>query len=135
MRCLKRNQSKFYYALFLEKKPVTDEYGNHTSEYEVVYDDPVECRGNVSAARGETDTRQFGDDEGYDKVIVMDDPHAPIDEYSVLWIDRMPKLSDTGELEKNEAGEVMTPWDYEVRKVARSPNSVQYAIRKVDIRG
>jgi hypothetical protein len=27
---------------------------------------------NVSAARGEATTRQFGDDEGYDRVIVLD---------------------------------------------------------------
>lgn len=135
MRCLRRNQSRFYYALFIEKKPVKDECGNDTSEYEVVYGNPVECRANISASRGETATRQFGDDEVYDKVIVMDNPKAPIDEYSVLWIDRTPQLTETGELEKNESGEIVTPWDYEVRKVARSLNSVQYAIRKVDIRG
>ena len=135
MRCLQRNKSPFYYALFVEKVPLTDEYGNDTSEYEVVYGNPERCQANISAARGETILRQFGEDVAYDKVIVMDDTTTPIDEHSVLWVDTMPELDENGALAKDEDGAVITPWDYQVTKKARSLNSVLIAIEKVTISG
>lgn len=134
MRCLNRNKRSFYYALFIEKRPIMDEYGNETSENEIVYGKPVSCKGNISAARGETATRQFGEDEGYDRVIVLDKPDTPIDEYAVLWVDSTPSLTEEGELTTDENGEVVTPWDYIVKKVARSLNSVSIAISKVNVR-
>lgn len=135
MRCMRRNKTSFFYALYEGKEVLKDEYGNESGEYTVKYTAPLELKANISAAVGETNTRQFGEGEQYDKVIVMDTPDAPIDEHSVLWIDTIPQLTESGELACNEDGEVITPWDYEVKKVARSLNSVSYAVRKVDIRG
>lgn len=135
MRCMRRNKTSFFYALYDGKEAMKDEYGNDSGEYTVKYTAPSELKANISAAVGETNTRQFGEDERYDKVIVMDIPDAPIDEHSVLWIDTVPQLTESGELARNEDGEVITPWDYEVKKVARSLNSVSYAVRKVSIRG
>lgn len=134
MRCLNRNKRSFYYAPFVEKRPITDEYGNETTESEVVYGNPVSCKGNISAARGETAIRQFGEDEGYDRVIVLDKPDTPIDEYAVLWVDSTPELDGEGALATDDEGEVLTPWDYIVKKVARSLNSVSIAISKVNVR-
>lgn len=135
MRCLKRNKSQFYYALYERKVPIQDEYGNETSEYEVVYGNPQGCQANISAARGETVNRQFGEEVSYDKVIVMDTFKAPIDEHSVLWVDTMPELDEHGALAKDEEGSVITPWDYCVKKVAKSLNSVLIAIEKVNVGG
>lgn len=134
MRCLNRNKRSFYYALYVEKVPILDEYGNETSESEIVYSNPVSCKGNISAARGETAIRQFGENEGYDRVIVLDNPDTPIDEYAVLWVDSTPQVTEDGELATDEDGLVLTPWDYTVKKVARSLNSVSIAISKVDVR-
>lgn len=127
MRCLRRNKVTFFYALYSGKIPITDDYGNKTGEYEIIYGNPVEILGNVSAARGETVTRQFGEDEAYDRVIVLEDPNAPIDEFSILWIDTKPEI-DTD-------GGTKTPHDYVVKKVARSINSVSIAVSKVTVRG
>lgn len=134
MRCLKRNMRRFYYALFDSKSPMIDEYGNETGESEVRYGKPILAEGNISAARGETATRQFGEDEGYDRVIALENPDTPIDEYAVLWVDSIPELTDEGELATDENGEAITPWDYVVKKVARSINSASVAISKVDVR-
>jgi hypothetical protein len=41
-------------------------------------------------------TRQFGDSESYDKVIVLDDPNTLLDEYSILWVDTRPYLNGDG---------------------------------------
>ncbi|SCJ99908.1 Uncharacterised protein [uncultured Eubacterium sp.] len=135
MRAMLRNKSKFHYALYKGKIPKTDEYGNVTGEYELVYENPVEFAANISAAKGETTTRQFGESEGYDKVIVMDNDAPPIDEYTVLWVDTIPQVDTDGALAKSDTGEIITPYDYIVKKVARSLNSVSIAICKVNVRG
>ena len=126
MRCMVRNQTKFYYALYITKTELTDEYGNKSGEYETIHSNPVRAFGNVSSARGEMQSRQFGESESYDRVIVLDNPDTPIDEYSILWVDTLPLL--------NEDGTTNTPYDYIVKKVARSLNGVSIAISKVNVR-
>lgn len=133
MRCMSRNKVSFFYALYERKEPIVDDYGNTTGEYEVIHGNPLEYSANISAAKGETQTRQFGENEVYDKVIVADNTFPPIDEYSVLWIDTMPQLDETGVLATDETGKVITPYDYIVTKVARSLNSVSIAVSKVKV--
>lgn len=135
MRTMLRNKSSFYYALYESKVAKTDEYGNVTGEYDVIHGNPVAFAANISAAKGETTTRQFGESESYDKVIVMDNDTPPIDEYTILWVDKVPQVDETGALATNEEGEVITPHDYIVKKVARSLNSVSIAISKVNVSG
>lgn len=125
MRCMVRNKSKFYYASYISEAEIIDEYGNKTGEYEVSYSNPIEALGNVSAAQGEVQNRQFGESESYDKVIVLGDRNAPIDEHSILWVDTLPHLNDDGSTE--------TPHDYIVKRIARSLNGVSIAIGKVDV--
>lgn len=122
MRSLLRNQVAFYYAPYLSKNEIIDDYGNRTGEYEIVYGEPLKVYGNISAAQGETQTRQFGESETYDRVIVLSNPQTPIDEYSILWVDTAPFVSDKKQ-----------PHDYVVKKVARSLNSVSIAISKVNV--
>lgn len=135
MRTMLRNKSKFHYALYKDKVPKVDEYGNLTGEYELLYEKPESCSANISAAKGETTTRQFGESEAYDKVIVMDNSAPQINEYTVLWVDTVPLVDDSGALKLNDKGEVITPHDYIVKKVAKSLNSVSIAISKVNVRG
>lgn len=127
MKCMSRNKTKFFYALYEGKTPITDEYGNVTGEYEVQHGNPTEFHANISAAKGETQTRQFGENETYDKVIVMDGDAPPIDEYSILWVDVIPKLKEDGTTD--------TPHDYVVKKVAKSLNVTLIAISKVNVSG
>ena len=126
MRCMARNKTTFYYALYINETEIVDEYGNTGGEYSVNYENPEKTLGNVSAAQGEMQTRQFGESESYDKVIVLDDANTPINEYSILWVDTLPLLNGDGTTE--------TPHDYVVKKVARSLNSVSIAISKVNVR-
>lgn len=135
MRMMERNKSRFFYALYKEKAPKTDEYGNVTGEYEIIRDNPAEFFANISAAKGETSTRQFGESESYDKVIVMGTDAPPIDEYTVLWIDKTPQIDETGALATDDNGELITPFDYIVKKVAKGLNSVSIAISKVNVSG
>ena len=127
MRCLARNKTKFYYASYIGETEIKDEYGNATGEYMISHSNPIECLGNISAAQGELQSREFGESESYDKVIVLDDRNTPINEYSILWVDTLPHL--------NEDGSTDTPYDYVVKKVARSLNNVSIAISKVKVNG
>ena len=127
MRGLIRNQREFYFAVYQGKEALTDEYGRRTGEFTVKYSKPVKCRGNISAAQGEMQTRQFGDFITYDKVIVLCDKVTQIDEYAILWIDTLPEI--------NKDGSTDTPHDYIVKKVANSLNVVSIAISKVEVNG
>ena len=127
MRTLHRNKTRIFYANYSDKIPLKDEYGNLTGEYEIFYTNPIELCANISAARGEATTRQFGDNENYDRVIVLDDPKFPITTTSILWIDTLPEIAEDGSTE--------TPHDYIVKQVATSLNSVSIAVSKVSVRG
>ena len=158
MRCMERNKVEFWYAPYAGHTHRVDEYGNELNETEVSYGNPVQCKGNISAARGETLSRLFGEAEEYDKVIVLDDPRTLITEYDVLWVDTVPAVvpdpepdtpdgqgveddgedegdgqQEPGSLAVDENGEILTPWDYIVKKIARSLNSVSIAIKKVNV--
>jgi hypothetical protein len=126
MRTLSRNKIRIYYANYRGKTPLKDEYGNLTGEYDVTYENPVAVMANVSAARGESTTRQFGEDVRYDRVIILDDPAFPIAETSILWIDTPPEIREDGSTD--------TTHDYIVKQVAPSLNSVSIAVSKVSVR-
>jgi len=138
MRCLKRNKRPFYYCLYKEEIPILDEYGNLSGERIVTYDDEVLMEANISQATGQSNTEQFGNLENYDKVIVTDDLNCPIDENSVLFIDKEPEWKDA---EYNEAtaitvtgATVSVPvYDYTVRRVAKSLNAISIAVSKVKV--
>jgi hypothetical protein len=76
MRTLRRNKIRIYFANYRDRIPIKDEYGNLTGDYDILYDNPTTIMANVSAARGEATTRQFGDEEAYDRVIVLDSGDA-----------------------------------------------------------
>ena len=122
MRTMERNKQSFFYLLYDRKEPVTDEDGNETGEETVVYKPAVSFRANVSAATGSSQVEQFGALSGYDKVIVTDDMACPMDEHSVLFLDKEPEYSEEGPL-----------YDYIVKRVAKSLNSISYAVTKVSV--
>lgn len=128
MRSLERNKRPFWYCTYDKKEKILDEYGNDTGEYNVSYSEPVKMQGNISAATGYAQTEQFGNLDNYDKVIVLAWPENkmdefPIDENSVLFIDKEP--------EHNLENDLM--YDYVVRRVAKSLNSISIAARKVSV--
>ena len=135
MRCMSRNKLPFFYALYVTKTPIKDEYGNWSGEYDVQHGNPIPFTANISAAKGETTTRQFGESESYDKVIVMDNNAPPIDEYTILWIDSVPQVDESGALVVNGDGDVLTPLYYIVKKIAQSLNSVLVAFCKFKLSG
>lgn len=121
MRTSQRNKRDVWYALYSGETELTDSNGNYTGETEVTYATPVKIRANVSPATGQSNLEMFGNLTDYDRVVVTDQVSIPIDENSVLWIDAAP----------TENG--VDGYNYIVRRVARSFNSVAIAVRKVDV--
>lgn len=122
MKTMERNKTAFWYMTYADRVPVTDEYGNEIGEL-ATYNDPAMLRANISPATGTSQVEQFGSLAGYDKVIVTDDVNCPIDENSVLFIDKAVEFTDDGK----------PLYDYTVKRVARSLNSVSYAVTKVSV--
>ena len=123
MKTMKRNQRDFYYCLYQGVVAITDANGNKTGEQRPSYTEPVEMSANISPAGGVAQNEVFGNLENYDKVIVTEEVDCPIDEHSVLFVDKEPEHSIGGE----------PMYDYTVIRVAKSINSVSYAIRKVSV--
>ena len=123
MRIMERNKKGVWYCLYDRKEPIIDEDGNETGEEKVAYKQAERLRANVSAASGSSQVEQFGNLAGYDKVIVTDNTSCPIDENTVLFIDKEPEYDEDGK----------PLYDYMVKRVARSLNSVSIAVTKVSV--
>lgn len=123
MKLLKRNLSTIHYCLYDKSEPILDEDGNETGEDKITYSEPVEFECSVSAATGYSATEMFGNLENYDKTLITDDMQCPIDEHSVLFVDKEPEFDTDGR----------PLYDYIVRRVAKSINNISFAIRKVDV--
>lgn len=123
MKVMERNKRTFWYCLYDRKEPIIDEDGNETGEEQIVYKPAQSLRANISAASGSSQVEQFGNLAGYDKVIVLDDTSCPIDENTVLFIDKEPEYDDDGK----------PLYDYMVKRVAKSLNSVSIAATKVSV--
>lgn len=77
---------------------------------------------NISPASGAAQVEQFGQFVSYDKVIVTDDMSCPISEDTVLFVDKEPEYDGKKPL-----------YDYVVKRVAKSLNSISIAISKVNV--
>ena len=124
MKIMERNKRPLWYLLYDRKVPAVDAEGNETGEEIIVYKPAVALRANVSPASGSSQVEQFGNLAGYDKVIVTDDMSCPIDENTVLFVDKEPEYREAD-------GKPL--YDYIVKRVAKSLNTIAYAVTKVSV--
>lgn len=124
MKIMERNKRPLWYLLYDRKAPAVDAEGNETGEEIIVYKPAVALRANVSPASGASQVEQFGNLAGYDKVIVTDDMSCPIDENTVLFVDKKPEYREAD-------GKPL--YDYIVKRVAKSLNIIAYAVTKVSV--
>ena len=122
MRCMNRNKVTIFYCLYEKDIPLRDTDGNLTGEKYSGYGKPIAIRCNVSPATGTAQVEQFGNLDSYDKVLVTDNVNCPIDESTVLFVDKPVEYTEDGPV-----------YDYTVKRVAKSKNSISVAISKVKI--
>ena len=153
MRALDRNKQPYYYALYTGKSMATDSAGKYTGEYTVTYGTLTLARDNISASRGTAQDDVFGVELNYTKSIATTTDRN-IDEYTALWLFGK-ELSDitataheigdlgiySGKIYKCTAKYTgafdadkwkSQPPTHKVVGVAKSLNSIMYAIRDVD---
>ena len=118
MRSLLRNQQPVFYKLYEGQEEIVDEWGNPTGSYVPIYSELKSTMLCVSPNKGNSEVEQFGSLEDYDRTATTADPHCPIDENSVLWVDG----ADTDD-----------PYNYIVKRKAPWKNSTQYAIKRVTV--
>lgn len=121
MKTMLRNLKSVWYCNYLGKEPMMGDDGYETGEYRVVYSDPVEIRCNVSASKGAAQNEMFGNLDASDRVLVIDEITLPINENTVMFIDKEPEFDNDG-----------SPlYDYRVLRVGVSLNSTSIAVSKV----
>lgn len=148
MRILNRNKRTVYYAIYKGIAQEVDENLDYTGELTVSYDDVKALSANVSAARGTSDLEMFGINEQYNRTIATDQMDLGITEASIVWYDLgeveeyNPEKPYTdgdmaikdGTIQKYKDFDwVNVPHDHVVVGIAKSLNSVTYAIKKVDV--
>lgn len=116
MRCLDRNKQKFYYALYQGEQEIIDADGDKTGQYGSSYDTAKEYYGNISPASGYVNFEMFGTLKDYTHIITCE-KNCPITENAILWI-----------------GEPTSkPYNYLVMAVRKSLNSVNLAVKQVNV--
>lgn len=123
MKLLRRNLSTVWYCLYKGREPILDEEGCETGETRILYRRPKRLLCSVSPAAGSAQAYLFGNLTAYDKVLVTDELSCPIDENTVLFIDKRPAFSEEG----------VPLGDYRVRRTARSINYISYAVSRVEV--
>lgn len=126
MRSLARNQQKIYYARIVDGEPITDEYGNETSEKHKAYDSIKELWINVSAGQASVYQNPFGVSVKCDKMLSMSNPalFSEDDTSAVFWIGKQPPATITQDVFTH---------NYRFSGVAASLNELKIAVERVGV--
>lgn len=92
---LPENQVPFWYQTFEGEQDEYDDKGRRTGDKVKVYSNPVREMARISANTGDAYGSPFGQSIVYDKSISTV-KKLPIDEYTLLFIDREPVLEEDG---------------------------------------
>ena len=125
MRTLNRNKQPIYYATFVSKTEIVDEYENATGEYKITYSAPVKAAWNVSVVESEADIAMFGV-QALDSVVGVASRNGfPLDETSILWYGITPEIKQDGTTD--------TAHNYRVVGIRPSLNTVKFYAQKVSV--
>lgn len=144
MKALKRNAIPVWYALYLGEEDILDTNEHPTGERRARYGPLRKMMANVNAGfngrygiNSQSAVEPFGVDRRYDKTLVVADMDCPMDEYSVLIIDRPvhyehgQPVFDDGASVYDDDGQLV--FDHIIIKVDKSINVLSYALKKVNV--
>lgn len=138
MRCLERDKRWVLVSFFVAKVARTDERGRLTGKFDVVRTEPMPVLASVSATKGTAESSPFGTDLDYDRTVVFDDVGFPVDENCVFWVDNWEPGASVAAPGPEEDGGFSgaapdVPHDYVVKRVAKSPNAIAVAVKRVEV--
>lgn len=124
MRTLNRNRQLIYYATFVSKSEVKDEYGNPTGAWQITYSSPIKAMWNVSYVKSDAEVEMFGISAMSTLRIVAPKDGFPLDTASIMWYGKEPE----------------TPYDptspkhnYVVAGIRPSLNELVFYAKRVDV--
>lgn len=127
MHTLDRNKVEFWYALKVSEEEKRDENGLLCGDdTEIKYTEPVLTEMSMSISSGANNLGSqgmavldpFGISTAYTHRLTTEDLDCPIDEESILWIDKTP-----------EEG----AHNFKIVRIARSLNHIIYYVKEVDV--
>ena len=125
IRTLNKNKQSIYYATFVSKTEIVDEYDNATGEYEITYTAPAKTAWNVNVVESDADVAMFGV-QAIDTIVgVADRAGFPLDETSILWYGITPTIKEDGTTD--------TAHNYRVVGIRPSLNTVKFYAQKVSV--
>lgn len=122
MRTLSRNTQPLYYATFVGKTEITDEYGKGTGQYQITYSAPVEAKWNVGFVESDAEVEMFGIKATSTLKIVASRRNFPLDDASILWYGKEPQTPYNATAPQN---------NYVVAGIRPSLNGVVFYAKKV----
>ena len=121
-----RNERSVWYALYQGITDLRDEQGRRTGAKAITYSNPVQLYANISGAAGSAESSPFGTNVQYNRTMLVFDTESPIDENSILWVEKTPSLKVDGSTD--------TPHDYVVADKAVGLLSTVFALNRVEAR-
>lgn len=123
MRGQKRNRREFWYAMCIGHEIVRE--NGDPNGYEIgrkaIYSDPVKAYANISAGGGETGFTKVGILTEYNKVLNPLPLDFPMNEESLIWIDR-------GEPKRLADGNFDPMPNYVIRHISTTIGAKSYAL-------
>ena len=124
-RLSQRNKQVLYYATYVSKEEIKDEYDNTTGEYTITYSSPTKAEWNVSVVESEAEVAMFGI-QAIDTIVgVAEKDGFPMTETSILWYGIMPTIKEDGTTD--------TAHNYRVVGIRPSLNTVKFYAQKVSV--
>lgn len=117
MRLLNRNKQPIWWANYVSREPIIDEWGNDTGQSSIVYTEPIKAFWDVGFIESEAEVQAFGIQAVDTLRIVAEKKGFPLTVESVLWFGADPS----------------GPHNYAVAGIRPSLNELVFYARRVDI--
>lgn len=125
MRLSERNKQPVWYANYVLRTAVKDEYGNETGESAITYSNPVKAAWNVNVVESDAEVMMFGVQAVDTIVMVAEKDGFPLSETSILWWGVTPTIKADGTTD--------TAHNYRVIGIRPSLDTVKFYAQKVEV--
>lgn len=124
MRLLHKNKQPIYYAKFIGKTEIKDEYGNSTGSWRLTYSAPVKAMWNVSFVKSDAEVEMFGISAMSTLRIVAPKDGFLLDTASIIWYGKEPEFPFDSTNPKH---------NYVIAGIRPSLNEVVFYAKRVDV--
>lgn len=122
-RLSQRNKQVLYYATYVSKEEIKDEYDNPTGQFQITYSAPTKAMYNIGFVESDAEVEMFGIAASSTLRIVAPKDGFPLDEASILWFGKEPESPYDATSPKH---------NYAVAGIRPSLNELVFYAKRVD---